>query len=124
MIPKREYPKKCYWLWGAPRTGKTRKACEEDHYKKKVDKWWDSYQAQKRVVIDDIGHKRGECIVDDLKLWADPWNNQPGQTKGGQVPLVFDELYVTSNYPIEEIATGVDAEALRARFEVIHFNKL
>jgi len=70
-----------------------------------------------------MGPDRGKCIVDDIKLWADDWYNQPGQTKGGQVVLTYDELYVTSNYPPASIATGVDLEAIEARFEVIHFNK-
>lgn len=42
-LPKREFPKKCYWLWGEPRTGKTRMACGEDHYRKLVNKWWCAY---------------------------------------------------------------------------------
>lgn len=88
-----------------------------------VNKWWDGYQKEKRVVIDDVGPEKGKTLVDHLKQWADPNYNQPGETKGGVVPLVYDELYVTSNYSLEEIATGVDLVALRARFEVIHFNK-
>ncbi len=122
-LPKREYPKKCYWYWGDPRTGKTRKAREEEHYVKRASKWWDGYDGDKRVVIDDIGPERAKILTEDLKLWADPWYNQPGETKGGQCNLTYDELYVTSNYPLESFATGPCLEALRARFEVIHFNK-
>jgi len=42
-IEKRDKPKKCYWFWGAPGTGKTRAACEHPHYKKLVNKWWCGY---------------------------------------------------------------------------------
>ncbi len=42
-IDKRDKPKKCYWFWGEPGTGKTRAACEHPHYKKLVNKWWCGY---------------------------------------------------------------------------------
>jgi len=123
-IPNRTYEKKCFWLWGKARTGKTRMATSEPHYKKLVNKWWDGYQDEKRVVIDDVCPEVGKTLIGHFKRWADPWNNQPGEDKGGVVPLVYDELYITSNHPPESMATGEDLVAIEARFEVIHFNKL
>jgi len=73
------------------------------------------------VVIDDIGAEKGRTLVDHLKLWADPWQNQPGETKGGQCALKYNNLIVTSNYPLMSIAEGVDLAALERRFETRHF---
>ena len=54
-----------------------------EHYKKLANKWWDGYHGQKAVLLDDLG-KNGACLNYHLKLWADPWNNNPGEVKGGQ----------------------------------------
>lgn len=57
VIEERTVEKKCYWYYGPPGTGKTRKATSENPgaYKKLANKWWDGYQGQKVVIIDDIG---------------------------------------------------------------------
>lgn len=75
-------------------------------------------------MIDDLGVEKGKALVDHLKLWADPWQNQPGETKGGMVPLKFNRLIITSNYPLESVAGGVDLEALQRRFIVTCFCSL
>lgn len=46
-----------------------------DSYIKLSTKWWDGYRSDKRVVLDDLGLEKGKELVDDIKLWADPWNN-------------------------------------------------
>lgn len=71
--------------------------------------------------MEDLGAEKGRTLVDHLKLWADPWYNQPGEIKGGQVALTFDTFIVTSNYTPECIATGADLAALKARFELVVF---
>jgi len=57
VIPPRTEPKQCYWYWGEPGSGKTRKATDEhpDAYKKLAHKWWDGYQGHKTVILDDLG---------------------------------------------------------------------
>lgn len=42
-------------------------------------------------------------LLNHIKLWADPWHNQPGETKGGQVALVYNVLVVTSNYSLKDL---------------------
>lgn len=67
--------------------------------------------------MDDLGRDTGKALVNHLKLWADPWYNQPGETKGGQVALVYDTFVVTSNYAIKDLELeDVDRRALEARF--------
>ena len=75
--------------------------------------------------MDDIGKDAAKCLVNHLKLWADPWYNHPGEIKGSQVRLRHDVFVVTSNYSIEELdCNEVDKAALERRFKVIKFDKL
>lgn len=109
---------------GKPGSGKTKQAREENPgaYWKLQNKWWDGYKGQKAVIIDDLGTEHGKYLITHLKLWADPWQNHPGEIKGGQVPLTYDTLIVTSNYEMDQFCSGVDLEALQRRFHVVHFD--
>jgi len=72
--------------------------------------------------LDDIGQDTAKILVNHLKLWADPWHNQPGETKGGQVALIYDTLIVTSNYHLRDLdLTKQDYAALERRFVITCF---
>jgi hypothetical protein len=71
--------------------------------------------------MDDLGKENAKFLTTHLKLWADPWYNHPGEIKGGQVPLVYDNLIVTSNFSPDEIFEEPDLSAIRRRFQVIKF---
>lgn len=116
--PKPRTEKKiCYWVWGDAGTGKSRAARVGDHYIKLGTKWWDGYTGQKRVVIDDLGRDAGKALFDKLKLWADPWYDQPGETKGGCIALTYDQLIVTANWHPRDMWAGVDLDTIMRRFE-------
>jgi len=91
-------PKKIAWLWGEARSGKSTTARVGDYYLKLGNKWWDGYKGEKRVVIDDLGKETAKALTDKIKLWADPHFDQVGETKGGAIPLTYDELIVTANW--------------------------
>ena len=53
-----------------------------DAYLKLATKWWDGYQSEESVVLDDLGHEVAKCLVNHLKLWAEENYNHPGEIKG------------------------------------------
>lgn len=110
------------WIWGKAGIGKTRAVREKhpDLYYKAQNKWWDGYDGQKVVLLDDFD-KKGECLSHYLKIWADRYACT-GEIKNGNTQLSHDMFYITSNYEIEDIFGG-DVELVRAikrRFRVVH----
>lgn len=92
------------WIQGPTGTGKTYWAREfgEQHgglYIKEQNKWWDGYDGEKVVVLDDLDIG---ALCHFLKIWGDRASCK-GEVKGGIVWLNYDYFIVTSNYSIEEI---------------------
>jgi hypothetical protein len=111
---------KGHWYWGPPGTGKSHKARADypNSYLKSQNKWWDGYQGQPTVIIDDLDT---DCLAHHLKIWADKYSCS-GEVKGGTVPLQHTALIVTSNYAIEQLFKDeIMAAAIRRRFKVTHF---
>ena len=50
-----------------------------------------------------------------LKIWADPYGRLAGEVKGGQIPLNYRALIITSNYSLDQCLDHMNADAeLRA----------
>lgn len=116
------------WIVGPPRIGKSKSvrdygAKHGGLYIKAQNKWWDGYQMEPNVLIDDFDT---HTLWHHLKLWADCYSF-PAEIKGATVNVNFKNLFITSNYTIEEIMKkGKEEEydltlleALKARFKVI-----
>ncbi len=115
------------WFHGAPGTGKSRYAREVangDWYDKPCNKWWDGYQGQDTVLIDDLD-KNHRCLGHHLKIWADRYAFT-AEVKNGALSLRPKRIIVTSNYSIDEIF-GEDEQlvlALARRFKCKLFTYL
>ena len=120
-----------YWFYGSPGTGKTRAAMFSKlvigkRFKKDVNKWFDGYEAQPIIVMDDFGSlDMPRSLVDRfgyyLKKWADRYP-VTGEIKGSTVELQHTHFIVTSNYKLEEIFRDQEMLlALQRRFRVVHF---
>jgi hypothetical protein len=113
------------WLWGEPGTGKSYSARNDygDYYLKETNKWWDSYQGEDTVIVDEVELMTGKIMGHYLKKWADRYSFD-AEVKGSKLIIRPKRIIVTSNYSIEAIF-GEDAmmtAAIKRRFKTIHFN--
>lgn len=121
-----------YWFYGPPGTGKTRAAMFSKlivgkRFKKDVNKWFDGYEGEPVIVMDDFGsNDMPDSLADRfgyyLKKWADRYA-VTGEVKGSTVELQHTHFIVTSNYSLEEIfkRDPVMLEAVSRRFRVVFF---
>lgn len=105
------------WLCGTPGVGKSHFARQvlgaDGYYPKLNNKWWDGYQSQKVVIMEDVDCETVKFLHHHLKIWADRWGFI-GETKGGAVAPVHRWLIVTSNYGINEILQDLQDQQLKA----------
>lgn len=87
--------------WGPPRVGKTRKAredwSEQNVYVKKLStgRWWDLYEGQTYVIIDEFD----KIPFEDMDLYLDILDRGEHhvQIKGSTVPFVATHFVLTAN---------------------------
>lgn len=119
---------KNYWIWGPPGTGKSRWARSQGErdeiYPKNVNKWWGGIQqGQHRIVLIEDFPQDGRPYVQLMKIWSDRYN-WIGEVKNGEELIDPGKFFliITSNYSIEEVFPGTDAEAIRRRFKEVKIN--
>jgi len=113
-----------FWIYGPTRTGKSfyaRKtlfAGQSFYIKNAANKWWDKYDDQEYVLIEDIDtthHYQGYY----LKIWADKYAFR-AEVKGGTVNLRPPVIAVTSQYlPMDIFKDDALCQAIQRRFKII-----
>lgn len=109
------------WLWGESGAGKSKWVRDNypDAYDKPLNKWWDGYQGQETVHIEDVDPSHAKWIGFYLKRWTDHYAFI-AEIKGGQVYIRPDRIIVTSQYSIDQCFNDCDLQtiqALKRRFE-------
>jgi len=112
------------WWVGPTGTGKSRKLWAEypDHFPKGLNKWWDGYNGESVVGIEEMTPGAGQFLAHYLKIWSDRYPFSP-EIKGASLNRIRPEkIIVLSNYQIEEcFESEQDRLPLRRRFKVVNF---
>lgn len=131
------------WIWGPKGTRKT--SCVDaafcggdvrgqgdwisSYYSKDPsNKWWDGYQGQPLVLLDEMPRRifmsRDIDMAGLLKTWAGhlPFR---AEVKGGIMEIRPSVICVTANFPPEEVLANarVDLEPILKRFRIIYVEK-
>lgn len=120
-----------WWIFGESGSGKSRAVRdlipEDDLYLKLQNKWWDGYNGQKYVLIDDFDPNWAGKAA--LKGWCDHYKFRV-EMKGGSMVINPKHFVITSNYRIDECEfrdndiapikrrfVSVNAQAFRDKFK-------
>ena len=126
---KRAEPPSVYWFWGPTGTGKTRAAYSEaeaigevPYFKMSTNKWWDGYEGQAVVIIDD--YRCDFSTFAELLRLLDRYPMKV-ETKGGTVEFIATHIYITTpKTPVDTWATrSVEdvAQLTRRITEIRHY---
>lgn len=111
------------WFVGKPGTGKSKSArwIYPEAYPKPLNKWWDGYQNEPYVILDDM-EPIHNVLGHHIKQWADHYPFTAEQ-KGTSIRIRPAIICITSNYTIDEIFHDSKmAEAIARRFKVVNFD--
>ena len=120
---KRQFKTCIVWLYGATGTGKSRLAnllAPDAYWKDPSTKWWDGYDGQKEVIVDDF---RADFMkFAELLRFFDRYPFQR-EFKGGHCEFIGEVIYITSpRHPLQtwDTRTSEDLAQLGRRIEHIN----
>lgn len=110
------------WIMGPSGCGKSRSVREQHppgtFYQKTMNKWWDGYNGEEVVVLDDFDPRHAEKMAYYVKTWMDHYVIH-AEVKGGMIQIRPKTLIVTSQYTMAEcFKEERDLEAISRRFTV------
>lgn len=107
------------WLCGASGAGKSHTARTEhpDAYIKSMNKWWDNYNGQDVVILEDFDEQYAVAMQYFLKIWADKWKF-PVEYKNYTKMIRPKKFIVTSQFNPVELFQGKYLEAIQRRFKI------
>jgi len=118
--------RRCDVYWGPTATGKSRRAWDEagvDAFPKDPrTKFWDGYQGELNVVIDEF---RGVIDIANILRWLDRYPVRV-EVKGSSRVLSASHIWITSNLPPEQWWPELDSitfAAFRRRIVVTEFHQ-
>lgn len=118
--------RKNFWIWGPTGVGKSRWVRQQGMtiYEKNLNKWWNGYDNQEIVVLEDfpIGEK-ARIMFDYIKIWSDRYTFV-GELKNSHMRICPGQFkfIVTANHSIEETFSGIpdeDIKAIKRRFNEV-----
>lgn len=107
------------WLYGPTGCGKSRyaRSLTEVFYLKMCNKWWDGYDGQDTVIIEDFDVVHS-VLCHHMKIWGDRYPF-PVEVKGGTRMIRPHRIIVTSNYAPSDIwMLENDLDPILRRYEV------
>lgn len=114
------------WYHGPSGSGKSKSARSNfpGLYDKLLNKWWDNYDGEDVVLLDDLDHFHAPQMGSALKRYADHYPFR-AEVKNSSMLIRPKIIVVTSQYTIEELWPEIELQtALLRRFKVTHFRKL
>lgn len=116
---KRQWKTEVQVFWGPTGSGKSRRAMEENPgaYWKTNSQWWDDYDGQETVIIDEF---YGWFPFNFLLRLLDRYPLTV-ETKGGHVEFVAKKIVITSNQKPEDWYRNIDVSPLMRRLETIEY---
>lgn len=118
------------WIYGPSGSGKSRWARElmagKTWYDKSQNKWWDYYEDEEFVLIDDLEKENAKCLIAFLKRWFDVYPFVAEVKQGVAKYLRPKKMIITANWHPHEIFGDVAGhwEPIERRVEIVYMGPL
>lgn len=113
------------WVFGISGSGKSRMIWEKypNAYRKMMNKWWDNYDMEPIVVLEDVDKENAKWLGFYLKIWGDHYPFR-AEVKGGSIMIRPTTVIVTSQYQIWELWQDDETrDAISRRYKLINKNE-